>query len=692
MGESLSRKERRKVEEQRTFYRNMKKSAAVLGTTITTISAVAPLSPMVTVLADETDIAVEEATAHSIDTSNQTSTEATTVVEETDESIEEITTETEIEVEVTPESSEVIEDILEQPAVVPTEPVVVEPEITEPEIAEPEIKAPVDIQAPFAAPAAARSRMSAMDPQTFISTVSQYAVPVANANDLYASVMIAQAIIESGWGGSTLSQAPNYNLFGIKGSYQGQTVYMSTLEYLNGQWVTKNEPFRKYPSFAESFADNAYTLRNVSLQPGVYYYSGAWKSNTTSYRDATAWLTGRYATDPSYASKLNNVIESYQLTRFDTSATGKPSTPNVPGQPETPSTPGNNTGAGTYTVKSGDYLSLIAQNHGITVAQLRSWNNLKGDLIYPGQKLIVKKPATDELTPTPPKPDPNPPTNTGTGQKPSTSNQTYTVKSGDSVWLIANNHGITMDQLRSWNNLKGDLIHPGQKLIVKQGSVSESKPTPPTNQVKPTPPSTGGSTQTPSTGNQTYTVKSGDSVWLIANNHGISMDQLRSWNGLKGDLIHPGQKLIVKQGTGGTTNPTPPTNQVKPTPPSTGGSTQAPSTGNQTYTVKSGDSVWLIANNHGISMDQLRSLNNIKGDLIHPGQKLIVKKSATSNNNTGNQASNKPAAPSNGQSHKVVSGDSLWALSVRYGVSIQQLKTTNNLKSDIIYVGQTLKV
>ena len=604
MGESLSRKERRKIEEQRTFYRNMKKSAAVLGTTITAISAVAPLSPIVTVLADETDTVTEEISANTMDTNSQESDEAVIEeVAETDVNIEETlpTDEVIIEEEIIPESSEIIEELPEQSI----EEIV--PEVVEPIIEE----ASVEVAAPFAAPAAMRSR-AAMDPQAFISMVSQHAVSIANANDLYASVMIAQAIIESGWGGSTLSQAPNYNLFGIKGSYQGQTVYMSTLEYLNGQWVTKNEPFRKYPSFAESFADNAYTLRNVSLQHGVYYYAGAWKSNTTSYRDATAWLTGRYATDPSYASKLNNVIEAYQLTRFDTLATGNPTTPSVPEQPSNPGN-SNSQGSATYTVKSGDSVWSIANRHGITMDQLRSWNNIKGDLIHPGQKLVVKKGATDELTPLPPVENPNPPTNVGTGQKPSTSNQTYTVKSGDSIWLIANNHGISMDQLRSWNNIKGDFIYPGQK-------------------------------------------------------------------------------LIVKKGTGSTTNPTPPKNPAKPTPPTNMGTGQKPSTSNQTYTVKSGDSVWLIANNHGISMDQLRSLNNIKGDLIHPGQKLIIKKSTANTVNVNNQVQNKPVTPSNNQSHKVVSGDSLWAISERYGVSIQQLKTTNNLKSDIIYVGQTLKV
>lgn len=153
--------------------------------------------------------------------------------------------------------------------------------------------------------------------QDFINQVAPSAQSLAGANDMYASVMIAQAIVESGWGKSTLSSAPNYNLFGIKGNYNGQSVTMPTQEYLNGQWVTVNAQFRKYPSYKESLQDNVNIIRNTSFSPGVYYYAGAWKSNTKSYQDATAYLTGRYATAPNYASTLNNVIETYQLTKYD---------------------------------------------------------------------------------------------------------------------------------------------------------------------------------------------------------------------------------------------------------------------------------------------------------------------------------------------------------------------------------------
>ena len=153
--------------------------------------------------------------------------------------------------------------------------------------------------------------------QRFIQSIAGYAQQLAVENDLYASVMIAQAIVESGWGQSALASHPNYNLFGIKGNYNGQSVTFPTLEYLNGKWVTIQAAFRKYPSYRESLQDNAKILKTTSFQSGVYYYSGAWRSNTKTYKDATAWLTGRYATDPNYGTKLNNIIATYNLTQYD---------------------------------------------------------------------------------------------------------------------------------------------------------------------------------------------------------------------------------------------------------------------------------------------------------------------------------------------------------------------------------------
>src|SRR5699024_5813047 len=86
----------------------------------------------------------------------------------------------------------------------------------------------------------------------FINIIGEYASKIAKDNNLYASVMVAQAALESGFGGSSLSSAPNYTLFGIKGSYNGQSVTMKTWENINGKNVTVNAKFKKYPSYLES--------------------------------------------------------------------------------------------------------------------------------------------------------------------------------------------------------------------------------------------------------------------------------------------------------------------------------------------------------------------------------------------------------------------------------------------------------
>ena len=150
----------------------------------------------------------------------------------------------------------------------------------------------------------------------FINSVAGPAMNAAGQQNLYPSVMIAQACLETGYGTSALSKPPIYNLFGIKGSYNGQYTEIQTSEYINNTWITVTASFKKYPSYQESFYDNADKLRN-GITSDRFFYSGTWRERTTSYRDATAWLTGRYATDPNYANKLNAIIEMYNLTMFD---------------------------------------------------------------------------------------------------------------------------------------------------------------------------------------------------------------------------------------------------------------------------------------------------------------------------------------------------------------------------------------
>ncbi|HFD1642959.1 TPA: LysM peptidoglycan-binding domain-containing protein [Enterococcus faecium] len=564
---------------------------------------------------------------------------------------------------------------------------------------------PVPVQAADETPVQFGARINTA---AFITEIATYAQPIAQANDLYASVMIAQAVVESGWGSSALSQAPYYNLFGIKGSYQGQTVYMDTLEFLNNQWVNKKEPFRQYPSFAESFNDNAYVLRNTSFGNG-YYYAGTWKSNTRSYTDATACLTGRYATDPGYASKLNNIITTYGLTQYDTPASGNAgggattggnntgSTGSTSGSSNSGNTNSGSATSTTYTVQSGDSVWGISNKFGITMDQLIQWNNIQNNFIYPGQKLTIKGSQENGSSTNNSGNNTNSSGNAGTSNGGQTTGAKYTVQSGDSVWKISNDHGITMAQLIEWNNIKNNFVYPGQQLIVSNGGSSNTGAN--TGNTSGSNSSNSSSSNTAS--GTKYTVKAGDSVWSVSNKYGITMAQLIQWNNIQNNFIYPGQQLTVSN-SGSTNSASSNTGSSANTNNSSSANTGS-SSSQGTYTVKAGESVWSVANKNGITMNQLIEWNNIKNNFIYPGQQLIVKGGNSVNTNTGSTTSAaKPNTPntsattstssSGNTMYTVKAGESVWSVANKHHITMDQLIEWNNIKNNFIYPGQQVIV
>ncbi len=129
-----------------------------------------------------------------------------------------------------------------------------------------------------------------------------------------ASVTVAQAILESGWGQSALASAPYHNLFGIKKGYgwAGAVVNMNTSEFENGQWVTVVAPFRAYGSQMASFQDHT----NFLLANSRYAANGV--INAPNYiAMATGLQAAGYATAPTYASALINLVERYNLQSLD---------------------------------------------------------------------------------------------------------------------------------------------------------------------------------------------------------------------------------------------------------------------------------------------------------------------------------------------------------------------------------------
>lgn len=151
----------------------------------------------------------------------------------------------------------------------------------------------------------------------FIKKIGETSREIGQKNGIYSSVMIAQAILESGSGNSSLASEPNYNLFGIKGKYKDQGVTFQTLEQDSvGASFQITSEFRKYPSYKESLEDYAKLIKK-GISGNADFYKATWKDQTKSYKDATEHLQGRYATDKQYAEKLNAIIEAYDLTEFD---------------------------------------------------------------------------------------------------------------------------------------------------------------------------------------------------------------------------------------------------------------------------------------------------------------------------------------------------------------------------------------
>ena len=534
----------------------------------------------------------------------------------------------------------------------------------------------------------------------FLRNIIPAAQNVARGKDIYTSVMIAQAALESGWGTSALSKAPNHNLFGVKGSYNGQSVNMQTLEDSGGQnYYSIQANFRKYPSYQESLEDYADKIVN-GISGAPLFYSGAWKSKTNSYQDATAYLTGRYATDTAYGSKLNRIIEQFGLTKYDTETA-------VNMAEEIASNETTTTSGNSYTVVSGDSLYAIARKTGTSIQELLSLNGLNlNSIIHPGQVLALSSKAAstetkqEESTPKEEKAS----AETTESTKQNSTGGTYTVVSGDGLYAIARKTGTSIDDLLSLNGLSlNSTIYPGQVLTLSASSESSAneettsteEESSSSTQETPSEESAASSEQ-PATGG-TYTVVSGDGLYAIARKTGTSIEDLLSLNGLSlNSTIYPGQVLNLSANSEAATaeesteSTTEETQEEVTTPEET-----TPSTNAKMYYVHSGDSLYRIAHNHGISLTTLLEWNHLSVDsIIHPGQGLIV--------SDGSSSSSEEAAPtaevseetssSSATTYTVQPGDGLWRIAKNHGLTLDELKSVNQLTSNIIQPGQVLIV
>lgn len=147
----------------------------------------------------------------------------------------------------------------------------------------------------------------------------------------------------------------------------------------------------------------------------------------------------------------------------------------------------------------------------------------------------------------------------------------------------------------------------------------------------------------------TYIVQKGDNLWSIANKFNMTVSELKNLNNLTNNLLSIGQVLKIKDSS---------------------------NNGKTTYTVQKGDSLWVIANKYGITTEELKSYNNLTSNLLSIGQVLKISQGKTSTENI----------------YTVKKGDSLWTIANRYNTTVEKIKVLNNLTSNLLSIGQQLKI
>jgi peptidoglycan DL-endopeptidase LytF len=241
-----------------------------------------------------------------------------------------------------------------------------------------------------------------------------------------------------------------------------------------------------------------------------------------------------------------------------------------------------------YIVKKGDTLWSISRHYGATVNDIKRLNNLTNDTITVGQRLLVPTAQIFDIPPVLAPP--------GTFA--------YTVERGDTLWSIANRHDTSVSAIRVLNNLETDLITVGQVLIVpstdrKLAHDDAREPLPkqieitsPIERIESLPVIV------------RYTVERGDTLAGIAQQFDSTVETIKSINNLTTDVLRVGQELLIPRLPVGMTVTTDPTAAV--------------------YIVQRGDTLWSIARRFGTTASKLKEMNELPNNLIKVGQRLLV--------------------------------------------------------------------
>lgn len=227
----------------------------------------------------------------------------------------------------------------------------------------------------------------------------------------------------------------------------------------------------------------------------------------------------------------------------------------------------------------------------------------------------------------------------------STTTLDYVVKKGDSLYAIAKRYNTTVKDIVRLNNLTNNTLTIGQQLII-----------PISDEV----------TQ-PEVTYKNYVVQKGDSLYSIATKNNTTVDEIKKINNLTSNMLSIGQVLKLPS--------------------------EAKQEEVTMYTVQKGDSLYSIAKKFGMSVDELKSLNNLTSNNLAIGQQLMIKST------TGDEPIN-PEEECIGTGYvepqyviyTVQRGDSLYTIARKYNTSVDNIKALNNLTSNNLSIGQQLKI
>ena len=329
-----------------------------------------------------------------------------------------------------------------------------------------------------------------------------------------------------------------------------------------------------------------------------------------------------------------------------------------------------------YQVKAGDTLARLAEKFKVSPAEIVELNGLQSEAVPPGIRLTI--PGQNRVV--------KYYYSSGAGGFLVGGSGRYRIARGDTLGAIARRYGTSVSQLKRWNGLSNSRIIAGRYLIVaKEGLKTKAS-----QQVRRT---FGGTTAGDA---DKYKIRRGDNLSVIAKRFDVTVHQLRDWNGLRGNGIRAGRYLRVRDPSAQTTVK-PLVKSAQSIPKSEDSSLLSESR----YRIRKGDTVSDIAKRFGVTAKNLHDWNNLHSSRIRAGDELIVRfatpkmpqrpQKSTTAVSRFPQRGTPERAPSS-QKYLISRGDTLGAIARRFGVSVQQLKQWNGLRTSRISVGKSLTV